>query len=205
MPPIKTEIACRAAHPVAPDCLLDRALLFQVLGAVSQPPASAPVDERHAHLRRVITELCALAPGNPIEAMLAAQIVAGRHAAEDAARRSADGTLDPARMRRRAEAMLRMADRAERTLRRAQARRVPGRQVPAEEQFDLAALDADWFGSERRKLDRGPSAEALELDTDGAVAAPLAVAPGALRTRYTLSGQRADLVDLATVPVAGSA
>jgi len=219
MSPAEAELAYRAALRALPDFRFGHEQLVRLLGALPPPPPGTPVAARHAHLQRIIQEVRALNPCNPLDAMLVMQIIASRHAATHSARRSLDPTL-PARlvvgMRRSAENLLRVARQMERQLKKQQAGRYASDQAPAEVKFDLAALDAVWCGTAPRAP--GPGVDPVGLRSEGhaGVAGPAPAAPSeerqqaaapdpAERVKYTLCGQRTDLVRLATMPAAGSA
>src|SRR5208337_4517645 len=117
MSPTEVELAYRAALRALPDFRFGRDQLVHLLSALPAPPPDAPAALRHAHIRGVIQEIRALNPLDPVEAMLVVQIIAARHAAAEAARRSLDPTLSArqaGRMRRNAEGLLRVARQAER-------------------------------------------------------------------------------------------
>ena len=90
MSPLEAELAYRAALRALPDFRFGRTQLVHLLRALPAPPPGAPVAWRHAHLQRIVQEIRALNPRNPVEAMLVSQIIAARHAAADAARLEAD-------------------------------------------------------------------------------------------------------------------
>jgi hypothetical protein len=119
-------------------------------------------------------------------------------------------------MHRNVEQLLRVAKQAERLLKQGQARRVAPGQAPAEVEFDLVALDAIW----REIAGQTPVQEVAPVGQrsgghaevgEPSPAAPRearqqAAAPAPIeRVRYTLCGQRIDLVRLATIPAAGTA
>jgi hypothetical protein len=151
--------------------------------------------------------------------MLVLQIIAARHAAADSARRSLDPTASArqaAGMRRGAEDLLRVARQMERLLKKEQAGRVAPGQAPAEVEFDLAALDALWCGTDPRAPVPGVDPVGLRSGGHAGVGRPSPAAPREARqqaaapdpigrVKYTLCGQRIDLVRLATIPAAGSA
>jgi hypothetical protein len=219
MSPAEAELAYRAAMRALPDFRFGHAQLVRLLGSLPPPPSGTPVAARHAHLQRIIQEIRALNPCNPLDAMLVMQIIASRHAAAHSARRSLDPAL-PARLvaglRRSAEDLLRVARQMERQLKKEQAGRNASSPAPTEVKFDLEALDAAWCGT-------APPAPVPSVDPAGpqsgghaevcqpSPAAPLeaqqsAAAPDpAEQIKYTLCGQRTDLVRLATIPMAGSA
>jgi hypothetical protein len=204
----KAALARRAAQPAPPDYRLDRNVLLRVLYALP-PPSGAAVAGRHAYLCRIISELCALAPGDALEAMAACHIVAARHSAADSARLSLDrasDTTQAARWRRNAEKLLWAADRAERTLRRAQAGRLPGNQVPPEIQFDLAELDAYWCDAHPMKPEAVIAGAPASPPVSPRATQQSAARPApAVWPKFTLCGKRVDLVQLATMPAAGTA
>ncbi len=148
---------------------------------------------------------------------MVSQIIATRHAA--AARESLDPTLSArlvAGMRRSAEALLRAARQAERLLKKGQAGRVAGGQAPAEGEFDLEALDAVWRGTDLQVPVPGVDPVGLQSGGHAGVGAaspaaphdprqPAAAPAPVERVKYTLCGQRIDLVRLATMPAAGTA
>jgi hypothetical protein len=192
-----------ALPATAPECQTSRQLLESVVRALPRPPVGASAGWRHAHLRRIAEELFAYAPYDPIDAMLAVQMVCARHAAVDTIQRSTDPSL-PARMavrmRRSAEALLRTATQSERMLRRRQAERNGGGSMVVDVGFDLVALDAVWC--EVDPMERGPDAiEAAVPPSPVALCGP----PTAPRARYTVCGERIDLVKLETIPAAGTA
>jgi hypothetical protein len=222
MSPTEAEIAYRAAQHTVSGCQLGRPLLDSVLRALPSAPPDASVAWRYARIRRVIEEICAFGPLDPIEAMTAAHIVIARHVAADISHRSLDGTLATpvaARMRRTADSLLRTARQMERMLVKQRARQPQGSQAPADVQFDLAELDAIWSGIAARRP--APAVAPVGPQSDDAAATCWARAPasapqpdkrqsaaapaGVERTKFTLCGQRVDLVKLATMPVAGSA
>ena len=209
MSPLEVELAYRAALRALPDFRFGHNQLVQLLRALRAPPPGTPVAERHAHLQRIIQEVRALNPRNPMDAMLVLQIIASRHAAADAARMSLDPTLSErqaAAARRNAEGLLRVARQMERLLKQEQARRVAPGQAPAEVEFDLAALDAIWCGTDPRAPVPGVEPAGLQSGGHAEVAGPSPAAPApAERVKYTMCGQRTDLVRLATIPTAGSA
>jgi len=210
MSPTELELAYRAALRALPDFRFGHEHLVRLLPALPPPPRGAPVTWRHAHLRQIIQEIRALNPRNPMEASFVSQIIASRHAAADAARMSLDPTLSArqaAGMRRNAEELLRVARQMERLLKKEQAGRVAPGQAPAEVEFDLAALDAIWCGA-------APPAPVPGVDPAGlqsaghhpGVGGPSPATPDPIqRVKYTMCGQRIDLVRLATIPAAGSA
>jgi hypothetical protein len=211
MSPVDVELAYRTALRALPDYQPSRHALDGVLRALPPPPPGASVAERHARLRQVIEELLALGPTNALEAMLASQIVICRHSAADSTRRSVDGTLTQplaAQMRRSGEALLRVAGQAERLLKKQQARRVPRGQVPAEVTFDLEALDAVWCGTTHRPTEAthetSASGQVLPVADSGRTCAVQQPDP-IERPKFTLCGQRIDLVRLGTLPAAGTA
>jgi hypothetical protein len=219
MSPTEAELAYRAALRALPDFRFGRDQLVQLLRALRAPPPGAPVAWRHAHLRGIIQEIRALDPRNPVDAMSVLQIIAARHAAADSARLSLDPTLparQAAQMRRSAKALLRTAMQTERLLKQQQAGRVAPGQPPAELEFDLAALDAVWCGTDLRAPVPGVDPVGLRSDGHAGVGGPSpagprearqqAAAPDPIgRVKYTMSGQRIDLVQLATIPAAGTA
>lgn len=227
MSPVELEIAYRAAQRAQPGFQLDRTLLNSVLRA-APPPKGAPMEERQAHIGQVVAALCALAPRDPVQAMLAAQIVASRHAAAESARQSLDprlGAKQAARMGRMAETLLRTAERTECALRRAQGEpRTQGRrQVAPAAAVDAAALAEIWRerGQQGRNRTASPTpTPAAGIGTGDGENKPGAVAlsaevrgmrPAATRPdpvtpmKFTLCGQRIDQVKLETIPVAGTA
>jgi hypothetical protein len=219
MPPTEAELAYRAALRALPDFRFGRDQLERLLRSLAPPPPGAPVAWRQAHLRGIIEEVRALDPRDPAEAMSVSLIIAARHAAADSARRSLDPTLtarQTAQLHRCAEGLLRAARQTERSLKKRQAGRVAPGQASAEVAFDLAALDAAWCGmagqtpvpggdpvgprSGGHAGAGGPSPAApREVRQQAAAPAP------AERVKYTMCGQRVDLVRLATMPAAGTA
>jgi hypothetical protein len=209
MSPAELELAYRAAMRALPDFRFGHEQLVRLLGALPPPPPGTPVAARHEHLQRIIQEIRALNPCNPLDAMMVMQIIASRHAAAHSARRSFDPTL-PARlvtgMRRSAEDLLRGARQMERQLQKEQARRNVSGHAPAEVKFDLEALDAVWCGTAPRAPVPTVDPAGLQSGGHAVVAQPSPAAPdSAERVKYTLCGLRTDLVRLATMPAAGSA
>jgi hypothetical protein len=219
MSPAETELAYRAALRALPDFRFGHDQLVRLLRALRPPPPGAPVALRHAHLERIIEEVRALDPRNALDAMLVMQIIASRHAAADAAHMSLDPTASArqaAGMRRNAEELLRVARQMERLLKTERVRRVAPGQAPAEVAFDLAALDAIWCGTASQTPVPGVDPVGLRSDGHAGVAGPSPAAPSEARqpaaapdpigqVKYTLCGERIDLVRLATIPVAGTA
>ena len=154
-----------------------------------------------------------------MEASFVSQIIAARHLAAHVARESLDPTLSArmaVRMHRSAEALLRVASQTERLLKKRQAERVAPGQAPAEVEFDLAALDAIWCGTAGQKPVPEVDPVGLRSGDHAVVGGPSPAAPPEARqqaaapdpigqVKYTLSGQRIDLVRLATIPAAGTA
>jgi hypothetical protein len=209
MSPAELELAYRAAMRALPDFRFGHEQLVRLLDALPPPPPGTPVAARHEHLQRIIQEIRALNPCNPLDAMLVMQIIASRHAAAHSARRSLDPTL-PARlvagMRRSAEDLLRGARQMERQLKKEQAGRNASGQAPVEVKFDLEALDAIWCGTVPLAPVPGVEPAGLQSGGHAGVGQPSPAAPDpAERVKYTLCGQRTDLVRLATIPAAGSA
>ena len=93
MSPTEAELAYRAALRALPDFRFGRDQLVHLLRALPPPPPDAPAAWRHAHLRGIIQEVRALDPRDAVEAMLVVNIIAARHAAAHAARRSLDPAL----------------------------------------------------------------------------------------------------------------
>ena len=209
MSPAEAELAYRAAMRALPDFRFGHAQLVRLLGSLPPPPSGTPVAARHAHLQRIIQEIRALNPCNPLDAMLVMQIIASRHAAAHSVRRSFDPALPArlvARMRRSAENLLRGARQMERQLKKEQARRNAPGQAPAQVEFDLEALDAVWCGTAPRAPVPSVDPAGLQSGDHAGVNGLSPAAPDpAERVRYTLCGQRIDLVRLATMPAAGSA
>ena len=209
MSPAELELAYRAAMRALPDFRFGHEQLVRLLGALPPPPPGTPVAARHEHLQRIIQEIRALNPCNPLDAMSVMQIIASRHAAMHSARRSFDPTL-PARLvaglRRSAENLLRGARQMERQLKKEQAGRNASGQAPAEVKFDLEALDAIWCGTAPRAPVPTVVQTGLKSGGHAVVGQPPPAAPApAERVKFTLCGQRTDLVRLATIPAAGSA
>jgi hypothetical protein len=212
MSPDEADTAIRAAWRTPADHQIGAALVMQVLRAVPSPPADAPVAVRHAHLRQIIQEICAFDPRDAIEAMLVVHIIVGRHAAADMALRSLDPALSASQVAQlvRCEAKLLRATRgAERTLagtKKERARRRQERRAPMELRFDLEAIDALWCGTgpAQRPAAADPARAAspwLPRDTRPPAAARVRAEP----VKFTMCGQRADQVQLATIPPAGTA
>jgi hypothetical protein len=186
-----------------------RHLIDSLIRALPRPPAGATVAWRHAYLRGIIEELCAFAPFNAIEAALAIQIIASRHAAADSLRRSDDGSLEPklvAPMRRVAESLLRTARQMERMLGKRPGGRMAAGRVPAAAIFDLAALDAVWCGhpAEQPVVEdqrKNMASTATVRYTPASASPPDTVA----RAKWTLCGQQVDRVQLETITPAGRA
>ena len=89
-------------------------------------------------------------------------------------------------------------------------------QVPAEVEFDLAALDAIWCGADPRAPAPGVDPVGLPSAAHAGAGQPSRAAPCEARqptaapdpigqVKYTLCGQPIDRVRLATIPAAGSA
>jgi hypothetical protein len=219
MSPAEADLAYRAALRALPDFRFGHDQLVYLLRALPKPPPGAPVAWRHAHLRGIIQEVRALDPRDPLEASFVSQIIAARHAAADLAHLSLDPTAtarQAAGMRRTAEALLRTAQQTERLLKQGQAGRVASDQAPAEVEFDLAALDAVWYGADPPAPVPGVDPVGLRSGGHAGVGGPSPAAPPearqqaaapdpAERVKYTMSGQRIDLVQLATIPAAGTA
>ena len=219
MSPTEVELAYRAALRALPDFRFGRAQLVHLLSALPPPPPDAPIAWRHAHLQGIIQEVRTLDPRGPVEAMLVVQIIAARHAATESARRSLDPALSArqtAQLHRCAEGLLRAARQTERTLKKGKAGRAAPGQAPAEASFDLESLDAAW----RRMAGQTPAPEVdpvgLRSGGHAEVGGPASVAPRearqqaaapapAERVKYTMCGQRVDLVRLKTIPAAGTA
>jgi hypothetical protein len=228
------ELAYRAALRAVPNFRFGHDQLVRLLSALPPPPADAPVAFRHRHIRGIIQEVRALDPVNPLEAMLVEQIIAYRHAAADCARRSLDPTLpvqDVARLFRCMEMMERSTRQMERVLKKQQAGRVPvrqspegqvpgdqasGGQAPAQVEFDVEALDAAWRDMHYPVVEPVVESDALQsasgapIDVASTAPPPVTLRPTlvpapAERTKFTLCGQRIDLVKLATIPAAGAA
>ena len=235
MSPVEVENAYRAAQRALKNYQLGHDVLDRVVIALPPPPADAPAAWRHARLRQIIQEILAFSPADPVQAMMASQIVVSRYHAADAARQSLDGTL-PTRLalqiRRNADALQRAARQTERTLTqwrqgRGAGGQAPGSQVPAAVQFDLEALDAIWCRTaprvdpprvDRPWIDPSASGPAPIAATAGSACAPSpaplpdtrqpvsAPAPVPVRkAKFTLSGQRIDQVQLETMLPAGTA
>jgi hypothetical protein len=204
MSPDELEIALRAIPSETLEGHTARHLLESVVRALPRPPAGASVAWRQAHLRGVVEELFAYAPYNPIDAMLACQMVCARHAAADTMQRCTDPTLPAglvSQMRRTADALLRTAAQTERMLRRGQAGRKVDSPVAVDVGLDLAALDAVWRGVD--PMEPEPDAvAAMAPPSPAALHAPTSPAP---RARYTVCGERIDLVKLETIAPAGTA
>jgi hypothetical protein len=209
MSPAEAERAYRAALRALPDFRFGHNQLVHLLRALPPPPPGTPVALRHAHLRQIIQEIRALDPRDVLEASLVSHIIAARHAAADTARLLLDPTASArqvAGMRRNAEAQLRVARQTERLLKQGRAGRAALGHAPAEVEFDLAALDAVWCGT--APLAPVPCVDPVGLRSAGhaGVGAPSRAAPApAERVKYTMCGQRIDLVRLATIPAAGTA
>jgi hypothetical protein len=212
MSPDELENALRAAQDAKPEYWLSRAALITLVRALPRPPAEAPVAWRHAYLQRVVEELCVFAPFDAVDVMLATQLIICRHAAADSMRGSVDAALPlglTAKMRRCAGSLLRVAGQVERELRLRQKGRIVQRPVVVDVGLDLATLDAAWCRAEPRQRQMGMAA-AVQAEAGGVVGLPPPVAPraptsAAARERYTMDGQRIDLVELETVPAAGTA
>jgi hypothetical protein len=197
MSPLQAERARRLARRAKPPQDIILTTLKSVLRAIPRPPQGASVTSRHARLRQVVDEFYAYAPATGEEAMLAAHLIALRHAAADTARQAQDATsMDMAfRLRRCMADLLRTDRQLERELRRLQAKRTPDCKVPTEVEIDLAELDAIWCGF-----------KPLNHEADGlGQAASASQADPAVRTKSTLCGQRIDLLRLDTIPAAGTA
>jgi hypothetical protein len=209
MSPTELELAYRAAQRALPDFRFGHEQLVRLLRALPPPPPGAPVAWRHAHLQRIIQEIRALNPRNPLDAMLVLQIIAARHAAAHSARRSLDPTLSErlvTGMRRSAEELLRVARQMERLLKKGPAGQNASGQAPVEVEFDLESLDAVWCGTDTRAPVSDVDPVGLQSGGHAEVAGPSPSAPApAERVKYTFCGQRIDLVRLATIPAAGSA
>jgi hypothetical protein len=219
MSPAEVELAYRAALRALPDFRFGRDQLVRLLRALPAPPPGTPVALRHEHLRRVIQEVCALDPRNPIEAMFVVQIIAARHAAAYVARQAPDPTASARQIvqrHRSAEALLQVARQSERLLKKEQAARVAPGHAPAEVEFDLEALDAIWCGTNPRAPAPGVDPAGLQSGGHAEVGGPSPAAPRearppaatpapAERVKYTMCGQRVDLLRLATIPAAGTA
>jgi hypothetical protein len=218
MSPVEAEIAYRAAQRALKNYQLGRDVLDRVVLALPPPPAGAPVAWRHARLRQIIQEILAFSPADPLEAMMASQIVVSRHHAADTARQCLDGALSTRlalQMRRTSDALLRAAIQTERTLTKWRQGRGAGSPVPAAVQFDLEALDAIWCRTAPR-VDPPGSSPAQIAATAGSACVPspaplpdtrqAASVPAPVQTpKFTLCGQRIDLVRLETMPPAGTA
>ncbi len=219
MSPLEAELAYRAALRALPDFRFGHDQLVHLLRCLRAPPPGTPVAERHAHLRRIIQEIRALDPRNAMDARLVMQIIASRHAAADAARMSLDPSLSArqaAATLRNAEDLLRIARQMERLLKKAQVGRVAPGQAPAEVEFDLVALDAIWCGTIAQMPVPAVDPVGLQSGDHAEVGGPSPAAPREAqqpaaapdpieRVKYTLCGERIDLVRLATIPTAGSA
>jgi hypothetical protein len=219
MSPAEAELAYRAALRALPDFRFGHDQLVYLLRALPAPPPGVPVAWRHAHLREIIQEVRALDPRDPMEAGFVSQIIAARHAAADPAGLSLDPTAtarQAAQMRRSAEALLRAARQTERLLKQGQAGRVALGQAPVEVEFDLEALDAVWCGTDPRAPVPGVDPVGLRSGGHAGVGGPSPAAPREARqpaaapdpigrVKYTMCGQRIDLVRLATIPAAGTA
>ncbi len=221
MSPAEAETAYRIAQQSLPTYRLGYDELDRALRAMPPPPDGAPVAWRHARLREIIQEIYALGPVDVAEAMAATQIVVIRHHAAHTARLSLDQALSSRLMlqvQRTVETLLRAAGQTERMLRARQQRRavtgqVPATQAPAAVQFDLEALDAVWCRTAPR-LDP-PASTGVETEAAaGAAPAPVppcdtqqvASAPAAATSaKFTLCGQRIDLVRLGSMLPAGTA
>jgi hypothetical protein len=209
MSPAEIELAYRAALRSLPNYRFGHEQLVHLLSILPPPPPGAPVTWRHAHLGQIIQEIRALDPRNPAEAGLGQTIISFRHLAAHLARRSFDPTASAqqvAELRRTAERLLRTATQTERLLKQRQAgRNTPGH-PPLELEVDLAALDAVWCGIAGQPPVPGVDPMGLRSDPHAGVEAPSLAAPDPTeRVKYTLCGQRIDLVRLATMPAAGSA
>jgi hypothetical protein len=219
MSPTEAELAYRAALRALPDFRFGRDQLVDLLRTLPPPPPGTPVAGRHAHLRGIIQEVRALDPRNPLEACLVTHILAARHAAADSARRTLDPTASArqvAAMHRNAEMLLRAAGQTERLLKKGQAGRVASGQAPAEVEFDLEALDAVWCRIAGQTPVPGVDPVGLRSGGHAGVGGPLAAAPREARqpaaapdpigrVKYTMCGERIDLVQLGTIAAAGSA
>jgi hypothetical protein len=209
MSPVEAELAYRAAMRALPDFRFGHEQLVRLLGALPPPPPGTPVAARHEHLQRIIQEIRALNPCNPLDAMLVMQIIASRHAAAHSARRSFDPRLSARQadaMRRSAEELLRVARQMERLLKKKQTGRVASGPAAAEVEFDLAALDAVWCGTHPQAPVPGVDPAGLQSGGHAGAGGPSPAEPAAAeQVKYTMCGQRTDLVRLATIPTAGSA
>ena len=214
MSPLEIELAYRAALLAEPTPQPSRYLLDSLIRALPRPPAGASVAWRHAYLQRIIEELCAFAPFNAMEAALATQIIACRHAAADSLRRSLDGSLKPklaASMHRVAESLLRAARQTERMLGKRPAGQMAAGGVPTESIFDLVALDAVWCGRPAgQPVVEEPMADSGREDMASVATVRYTPAPAlrpdiVARPKWTLCGQQVDNVRLDTIAPAGTA
>jgi len=209
MSPTEVELAYLAALRALPDYRFGHDQLVHLLSTLPPPPPGTPVASRHAHLGQIIQDIRALDPRSPAEAGWVQQIISVRHLAAHFARRSFDPTLSArqvADLRRTAEGLLRTATQTERLLKQRQAGRTAPGHAPLEVEIDLAALDAVWCGIAGQTPAPGVDPVGLQSDGHAGVDGPSPAAPApAERVKYTLCGQRIDLVRLATIPAAGSA
>jgi hypothetical protein len=219
MSPAEFELAYRAALLALPDFRFGHDQLAHLLSTLPPPPPGTPVASRHAHLQRIIQEVRALDPRGPVQASLVSQIITCRHLAASMARRSLDPTTSArqaAELLRTAEALLRTARQMERLLTKKQAARDAPGQAPAQVDFDLAALDAVWYGTAGQTPVPGVDPAGLQSDDHAGIGGPSPAAPlqaqqqaaapdPAEQAKYTMCGQRIDLVRLATIPAAGTA
>jgi hypothetical protein len=104
-------------------------------------------------------------------------------------------------MRRTAEALLRTAAQTERMLRRGRAGRKVASPVAVDVGFDLAALDAVWRGVDPIE----PESDAVAVEAPPSPVALHAPTSPAPRAKYTVCGERIDLVKLETIVPAGTA
>jgi hypothetical protein len=175
---------------IASDYRLDPDLLDAVLAGLASPSLGTTPGRRHPRRRRVVEAIIALRPTDGVQAKLVAQILGARLLAEEMTGLStpAAPTETQADIQRCAKArLLRMADRAERALRKAQQLSATS-DGTSSGRFDLLTKIAIWRSDFIHHEPAG-----------GWNAAPAAVAP------YTKVQRRRDAARAGAKPVSSTA
>ncbi len=172
-----------AIQPVTPSILLGADLLDTVEAAIPPPPADTPLAWQHPSRPQLIATIAGYTRSDALQALLAAQIVTVRLAAEDNRWRSSAPDLPVPRasgLRRMTRRLMRAAAELERTLLRLQTRAAT-EGAPAVGALDLAAPIAP--AEQDHQIDRAGS--------DAMHSLPPGTCPGGENRREAAPGGRA--------------